>query len=430
MLIVDLHLHSHYSRATSGDMDLPHIYSWGKLKGINVIGTGDFTHPGWLSEIQEQLEPAEPGLLRLKPKLAEKMEKEMPASYKNEELRYLLSAEISTIYSRGDKVRKLHHLVLAPNLKTVSKINAKLNQIGNLEADGRPILGLDSRELLKIIKDASSQALLIPAHIWTPWFAMFGSKSGFDSVRDCFGDLADEIKAIETGLSSDPYMNWRVSDLDDLTLVSNSDAHSPRKLGREANLIDTGFNYEEILDAIKTGDERFAGTIEFYPQEGKYHYDGHRKCDVVFSPEETEKHQGICPKCGKPLVLGVDYRVHQLADHAADYEPRQHKKVEYIIPLPEIIAEVEGVKGTQTKTVQTRYKKILADLGPEFEILRLTPIKEIREAGFPVIAEAIRRLRSGEIHTKPGYDGVYGQVTVFKNEQELNKFSGQQALGF
>lgn len=430
MLIVDLHLHSHHSRATSSDMDLPHIYSWGKLKGINVVGTGDFTHPDWLAEIQKQLEPAEPGLLRLKSKLAQKMEKSMPDSYKNQELRYLLSAEISTIYSRDDEVRKLHNLILAPDLKTVAKINSKLNQIGNLKADGRPILGLDSRELLKIVKDAGPDTMLIPAHIWTPWFAMFGSKSGFDSILEAFGDLREEIAAIETGLSSDPYMNWRVADLDDVTLVSNSDAHSPRKLGREANLIDTQLNYFEILDAIKTGDERFVGTIEFYPQEGKYHYDGHRKCGVVFSPEETEKHQGICPKCGKPLVLGVDYRVHQLADRPPDYKPKQHKKVEYIIPLPEMIAEVEGVKGTQTKTVQTKYKKILSKLGPEFEILRRTPIKKINEAGFPVMAEAIKRLRQGKVHVQPGYDGVYGQIKVFKDEKELEKLRGQQGLGF
>jgi uncharacterized protein (TIGR00375 family) len=429
-LIADLHLHSHFSRATSSDMDLIHNYAWGKLKGINVVGTGDFTHPGWVKEIQEQLEPAEPGLLRLKPKLAKQQLEKMPASYKNETLRFLLTAEISTIYSRAGKVRKLHHVVLAPNLKTVAKINSKLNQIGNLEADGRPILGLDSRELLKIVLDADEDALLIPAHIWTPWFAMFGSKSGFDSIQATFGELSQEIVAIETGLSSDPYMNWRVADLDGLTFVSNSDAHSPRKLGREANLIKTDLNYFEILDAIRTNDERFVGTIEFYPQEGKYHYDGHRKCGVVFSPQETEKHHGICPKCGKPLVLGVDYRVHQLAQRPPDYKPKKHKKVEYIIPLPEIIAEVEGLKGTQTKTVQSKFKKILASLGSEFKILRQIEIEQIRSAGFPVIAEAIKRMRQGKVHVKPGYDGVYGEIKVFKDEQELEKFQGQMGLGF
>ena len=429
-LIVDLHLHSHFSRATSGDMDLSHIYAWGKLKGINVIGTGDFTHPKWLQEIQDQLEPAEPGLLRLRSKLAKALNATMPASYRDNQMRFMLTAEISTIYSKAGAVRKLHHVLLAPNIKTVAKINAKLNQIGNLKADGRPILGLDSVELLKIVKNASSDALLIPAHIWTPWFAMFGSKSGFNTIQEAFGDLSNEIVAVETGLSSDPYMNWRVADLDGLTLVSNSDAHSPRKLGREANLINTEFDYYQILAAIKTNDDRFVGTIEFYPQEGKYHYDGHRKCNICFSPAETKQHQGICPKCGKPLVLGVNYRVNQLATRSAGYKPKQHKKVEYIIPLPEVIAEIEGMKGTQTKKVQTKFKQVIAVLGSEFKILREIPLAEIKDAGFPILAEAIARLRTGKVHVKPGYDGVYGEIKVFSNEADRQQSCGQAGFGF
>ncbi|MEA2056931.1 MAG: endonuclease Q family protein [Patescibacteria group bacterium] len=429
-MIVDLHLHSHFSRATSSSMDLKHMYQWAKLKGINVLGTGDFTHPEWFEEIQQNLQPAENGLYQLKPKIAQKIDKEMPASYRSNKLRFILTVEISNIYSRGGQVRKLHNVVIAPDLKTVSKINAKLDEIGNLQADGRPILGLDSEELLKIVLNADKRAMLIPAHIWTPWFAMFGSKSGFDSIKEAFGDLASEIKAIETGLSSDPFMNWRLSQLDNVTLVSNSDAHSPYKLGREANIIDVDYDYDQIIEAIRTNDDRFVGTIEFFPQEGKYHYDGHRKCDVCFSPKETHQHKGICPKCGKPLVLGVDYRIDQLADRPADYKPKKHKKVEYIIPLPEIIAEVEGVKGTRTKTVQTKFKKMLESLGDEFSILRQTPVAEIEEAGFPVMAEAIKRMRSRQIHIQPGYDGVYGEIKLFANKDELDKFKGQLGLGF
>ncbi len=429
-MIVDLHLHSHFSRATSSDMDLKHMYQWGKLKGINVLGTGDFTHPQWLQEIKDNLQPAEPGLYQLKPEIADKLDQNMPESYRNNKIRFILTSEISDIYSKDDEVRKLHNLVIAPDEKTVEQINAKLDEIGNLKVDGRPILGLDSQELLKIVLAADSQAMLIPAHIWTPWFAMFGSKSGFDSIKQAFGELSDEIKAIETGLSSDPYMNWRLSELDGITLVSNSDAHSPYKLGREANIIDTEFDYGQIIEAIKTNDERFVGTIEFFPQEGKYHYDGHRKCDVSFSPSQTHEHNGLCPKCGKPLVLGVDYRVDQLADRPADYQPDNHKQVEYIIPLPEIIAEVEGVKGTRTKTVQTVYKKMLSRLGDEFGILRQVPLKEIQDSGFPVIAEAIRRLRAREVHVQPGYDGVYGVIKVFADEEEIDQYRGQMNLGF
>jgi len=427
-LIVDLHLHSHFSRATSSDMDLEHMYEWGKLKGINVLGTGDFTHPQWFKQMQEKLELAEPGLYRLKSEIAQKIDQQMPASYRDHQLRFILTSEISDIYKRGGQVRKLHNVVIAPSLESVAKINLELDKIGNLKADGRPILGLDSADLLKIVLEANQDNLLIPAHIWTPWFAMFGSKSGFDTIQEAFGDLAPEIKAVETGLSSDPFMNWRLSQLDGLTLVSNSDAHSPYKLGREANLIDTDLDYFQILQAIKTNDEKFVGTIEFFPQEGKYHFDGHRKCDVCFSPAETRKHQGICPKCGKPLVLGVDYRVDELADRAEDYQPKKHKKVEYIIPLPEIIAEIKGVKGTRTKTVQAVFQKILAELGDEFSILRQIDIKEINDAGFPVIAEAIRRLRARDVIVQPGYDGVYGVIKLFKDHQEIEKFQGQMDL--
>ncbi|MBD3250016.1 MAG: hypothetical protein GF381_00360 [Candidatus Pacebacteria bacterium] len=409
-------------------MDLEHLFVWSKRKGIDVVATGDFTHPEWFNELQQKLEPAEPGLYKLKAELEEKLNNQLSASLQPGKIRFLLSTEISTIYSKDGRVRKLHQVAIAPSFKSVTKINTQLEKIGNLTADGRPILGLDSQELLKIVLEADSDNLYIPAHIWTPWFAMFGSKSGFDSIEQAFGDLATEVKAVETGLSSDPAMNWRLSGLDGVTLVSNSDAHSPRKLGREANLIQAELDYYQIVGAVKSGDHRFVGTIEFFPQEGKYHWDGHRKCDLVFSPKQTHQHQGICPRCSKLLVLGVDHRVDQLADRSADFKPISHKQVEYIIPLPEIIAEVEGVKGAQTKTVQTKYRAMLAKLGSELGILREKQPDQIRQAGFAKTAEAICRMRAGQVQVKPGYDGVYGQVRLFSSRQETKDLAGQTRL--
>lgn len=428
-LIVDLHLHSHYSRATSKNMDLEHLYLWGKIKGINVIGTGDFTHPIWLNELQEKLEPAEPGLFALKPEIAQKIDLQVPVSCRNNLLRFILTSEISNIYSKNDKVRKLHNIIIAPSLSAVASLNGKLNKIGNLKADGRPILGLDSKELLRLSLETDPDNFFIPAHVWTPWFALFGSKSGFDSIKEAFEDLSPYIKAMETGLSSDPFMNWRWSELDHITLVSNSDAHSPKKLGREANILNCELNYFKIIEAIKTGDDRFIGTIEFFPQEGKYHYDGHRSCDVCFSPSESIKHKLLCPKCGKPLVLGVDYRIEQLVNRPHNFKPKKHKKVEYIIPLAEILAELNNLKSANGKKVQQQYFEVINKLGDEFNILRLVKLEKIKKLGYTKLAEAIRRLRKKQVHLKPGFDGVYGEVKVFANKQELQQFDGQLGLG-
>lgn len=426
-LVVDLHIHSHFSRATSKNSTLEGLYKWGKIKGITVIGTGDFTHPGWFAELTEKLEPAEDGLFRLKPEIAETIDKELPESVKNKMIRFILTVEISTIYSKGGKVRKLHNLIIVPLFEAATAINTRLEKIGNLKADGRPILGLDSKKLLKISLDTDSRNLFIPAHIWTPWFAMFGSKSGFDSIVEAFEELAPEIKAIETGLSSDPYMNWRIDELQNVAIISNSDAHSPPKLGREATVFKCQTSYDEIIGAIKTNDERLIGTIEFFPQEGKYHFDGHRNCDVRFTPEETKQHKGICPRCGNPLTVGVDYRVNELANHPESYKPKKHKRVEYIIPLPEIIAEAKGMSVASKKTDEL-YHEVIKKLGNEFEILRNVKLSEIKNAGFAELAYAINLMRNGEIYIDPGYDGVYGVIKIFKGNEDRQKLTGQYGL--
>jgi uncharacterized protein (TIGR00375 family) len=411
-LVVDLHVHSHFSRATSRDMNIESLYRWGKIKGINIIGTGDFTHPDYFLELNEKLEPAEGGLYKLKDKFAVEQDKSVPKSCRANLIRFIPTVEICNIYSKTGKVRKVHNLLIVPDFKTASELNTRIGKIGNLRADGRPILGLACRELLKIVLETNPAALFIPAHIWTPWFGIFGSKSGFDSLEETFGDLAIEVKAMETGMSSDPYMNWRLSQLDNVTMISNSDAHSAAKLGREANLINAELSYQDISGAIRSGDKRFLGTIEFFPDEGKYHHDGHRNCHMRFTPSETRKLKGICPNCGKAITVGVESRVEDLADRAEDYVPEKHKTVEYIIPLAEIIAELKNVRSTASKTVRNEYEKIIAALGSEFNILRKVPVTEIRNAGFGQLAIAIEKLRKSEVQIEPGYDGVYGVVSI------------------
>lgn len=423
--VLDLHVHSHFSRATSKDCDFEHLYYWGKLKGINLIGTGDFTHPQWFEEMREKLAHAEGGLYKLRDDLAEEIDKTLPESVRNNIIRFIPTVEIATIYKKSDKVRKLHQLLVAPSFETVSAISARLERIGNLKADGRPILGLDSKELLKITLQADARAFYMPAHIWTPWFGMFGSKSGFDSIQECFDELAPEITAIETGLSSDPAMNRRVKNLDGVSITSHSDAHSPQKLGREATLVNADLNYDDILGALKTNDDRLVGTIEFYPEEGKYHADGHRACNVRFTPEQTIAAGGICPVCGKSLIVGVQNRLNQLA---ASAEPTPHpKKTEYIIPLAEVIAELKGT-ATAGRGVMAQYHQVLAKFGDEFTVLRNVPIDAIKDAGFPLLALAIERLRSGDVVRDSGYDGVFGTIKVFKSPTERQESVNQLAL--
>lgn len=427
-LVVDLHIHSHYSRATSKDCTLEGLYAWGKRKGIHVIGTGDFTHPAWFSEIREKLQPAEPGLYKLRDELAAPIDASLPASVRAQTIRFVPSVEIATIFSKGGKVRKLHQLVVMPSFEAVSELNARLERIGNLKADGRPILGLDSKELLRHALESSPDALYIPAHIWTPWFGLFGSKSGFDSIQEAFEELSPEIHAVETGLSSDPAMNWRIENLDGITITSHSDAHSPAKLGREATLVKAALTYDDVIGAFKTNDKRLVGTIEFFPEEGKYHSDGHRACNIRFTPDETKKHDGICPVCAKPLVIGVDNRLAELASRSLGYRPKDAKSTTYIIPLLEIIAELKDVKSVGGKAVLAEYHSIIERLGNEFDILRTLPIDGIAAAGFSSLATAVDRLRRGDVVRDPGYDGVFGTIKVFKDRAERSSVFNQLAL--
>ena len=394
MYIADLHTHSRFSRATSRDGDAPHLDWWARRKGIGLVGTGDFTHPAWRAELHEQLEPAGEGVYTLK------AEYRLPDAQPGDAPRFLVTGEISSIYKRHGKTRKVHNVILLPSLEAADELAARLEAIGNIRSDGRPILGLDSRDLLELTLDACPDAEFIPAHIWTPHFSMFGAFSGFDTMEGCFDDLTPHIHAVETGLSSDPPMNWRVSALDGLTLVSNSDAHSPSKLGREANLIESARDYPSLMRAIRTG-EGFAGTIEFFPEEGKYHLDGHRNCGVCLTPVETAARGGLCPVCGKKLTIGVEHRVEELADRPAGFRPADAKPFESLAPLPEAIAASTGVSPAAKKTTQL-YEKMLAELGDEFTILRQTPIADIGAVAGPCVAEGIRRLRAGEVQRRAG----------------------------
>lgn len=424
--IADLHVHSKFSRATARNLDLENIYISAQLKGITVVATGDFTHPGWFCEIKEKLVPAEAGLFRLKDEIAGICDKQVPLSCRRQ-IRFMLVSEISNIYKKNGKTRKNHSLVFSPDFAAAAKLIAKLDKIGNIKSDGRPILGLDVRDLLEIVLETSPQAFLIPAHIWTPWFSVFGSKSGFDSLEECFEDLSSHIFAAETGLSSDPAMNWRVSGLDHITLISNSDAHSPANLGREANLFDTDLSYGAIKAAMETGDpKRFLGTFEFYPEEGKYHLDGHRKCNVCFSPSESIRQNGICPVCGKNLTLGVLYRISELADRTEGKKPVNGHPFYHIIPLVEILSELSRV-GPKSKKVQQKYRAVLEALGSEFAILHTLTTDAIDQGGVPLLAEAILRMRRGRVNISSGYDGEYGSIKVFKPE-EMEALLGQKSL--
>lgn len=427
-LVVDLHTHSHYSRATSKECTFEGLCKWAKLKGIHVIGTGDFTHPAWFEEMRVRLEPAEGGFFKLKDEYTAPIDAALPPSVRDQQIRFVPTVEIATIYSKGGKVRKLHQLVVMPTFEAVSELNARLERIGNLKSDGRPILGLDSKELLRHALESHPDALYIPAHIWTPWFGMFGSKSGFDSIEEAFEELAPEIRAIETGLSSDPAMNWRVKNLDGISIVSHSDAHSPAKLGREATLVQSDLSYDGVVGAYKTNDQRLIGTIEFFPEEGKYHADGHRACGVRFTPEQTKMHDGICPVCGKPLVVGVDNRVAELSSRPTDYQPKNTKQVKYIIPLAEIIAELKDTKSTNGKSVTAEYHEVIDRLGNEFDVLRKVPIEAIEAAGFKLLAHAIDKLRKGDVVRDPGYDGLYGTIKVFKDPIERQDIISQLSL--
>ena len=431
--IADLHIHSKYSRATSKNMNLEELDRWADDKGILVMATGDFTHPEWFKEIKTKLEPAEPGLLKLK---KEYKKPTIKGTYA--ETRFFLSAEISSIYSRlspstkEKRVYRVHNLVFAPDLETVEKINARLSLVGNLKSDGRPILGLDSEKLAEIIFNINPEAAIVPAHCWTPWFSVFGSMSGFDSIEECFGKYADKIFAVETGLSSDPLMNRRLSKLDNISLISNSDSHSLQKIGREANIFDAELSYDGIVKAIKNGApnqksnvknqmSKFVATIEFFPEEGKYHYDGHRLCGVLFSPEETEKHKGICPRCGKRLTVGVMNRVKKLADRPPQDASALNRVPFYsLIPLDEIIAEAFNV-GVGAKKVKGEYEKLIKTFGSELKILLETETDKLAAAADSRVAEGIKAVKEKRVKILPGYDGEYGKIKIFNEKENAEK---------
>jgi ATP-dependent DNA helicase UvrD/PcrA len=407
----DLHVHSRFSRACSKSCDIPSLAWWAARKGVRVVGTGDFTHPAWSAELSESLVPAEPGLLRLADGLPARLRRSLPPSCEPE-IRFLLSAEISTIYKYGDVTRKIHHLVYAPTFSAARSITDALSKVGNLASDGRPILGLDSRHLLDITLNAGPGCYLIPAHIWTPWFAVLGSKSGFDTVAECYRDLAEHVFAVETGLSSDPPMNWMCSSLDRYRLVSNSDAHSPPMLGREATTFSTPLDYFAMAEALRTG-EGLTGTLNFFPEGGRYHLDGHRKCGVRFDPSEAETNDKMCPACGKPLTIGVLHRVAELADRPAGHRPKVAASATNLVSLPEIVAEIY-VTGPKSKKVTIEVDRLVAALGPELHVLCNADLADVSRAGGNLLGEAIARLRRGEVSKEAGYDGEYGVIRLFR----------------
>ena len=415
-IIADLHLHSKYSRATSADMDVDTLAKWGKIKGINLIGTGDFTHPAYFHELKTKLEPTGAGLFKIKDV--------------SSDVHFMLSVEISNVYSQAGKLRKIHTILFSPTFEIAGQVNHKLSKIGKLTSDGRPTFGAPLTEIAKIVFETSPECVLIPAHAWTPWFSIFGSNSGFDSIQEAFGEYSKYVFAIETGLSSDPPMNWRVSALDKITLISNSDAHSASRLGREANVFDCKMDYSEIMKAIKSKDKsKFLYTIEFFPEEGKYHFDGHRKCNVSFKPEETKKNQSICPVCGRKLTVGVLNRVDELADRPDGYVLPDAIPYKSLIPLEEIIGEALG-QSRDTKRVEKEYLRLVQEYGSEFTILLDLPISELERNAPPKVAEGIKKMREGKVKFEPGYDGVFGKISLFEKEKKpVPVQEGDEQLG-
>lgn len=404
--VADFHIHSKYSRATSPQMNLDDLSYWAKIKGVDLLGTGDFTHPQWFAELSGQLK-----------------EVEGTGLYEYNGVKFILSCEIASIYTQNGKCYRAHNVFLAPSLDVVKKINAELGKRGNIRSDGRPILGLSSIELCEIMFSISEEIMLIPAHIWTPWFSMFGSRSGFDTVEEAFGKYADKITALETGLSSDPEMNWRLSALDKYSLVSNSDCHSPSRIAREANVFDCELNYWEIKKVLETKDKsKFLYTIEFYPEEGKYHLDGHRNCKLCFEPEETIKNNGKCPVCKQELTVGVLNRVNALADREIGYVPENSIPFRNMVPLDEIISAAVGV-GVKSKKVQKIYFECIEAFGTELRLLIDANELELRTKLPERIAQGVLNVRNGKVERHGGFDGEYGVIKIFE-DQKMPKVKG------
>jgi len=407
-IIADLHLHSKFSRATSREMDVETLSRWCGLKGITVVGTGDFTHPVWLRELRAKLRPNGRGL------------------YVCGAQHFMLTSEVSNIYPQGGRLRKIHNILLAPSFEVVDRVSAVLGRFGSLMADGRPTLSLPSNKLVEYVMEVSPECMVIPAHVWTPWFSLYGSNSGFDSLKECFGDQARHIHAVETGLSSDPPMNWRIGELDPVMLVSNSDAHSPAKLGREANVFDCELDYGEMLGILRRRDRsKFLFTIEFFPEEGKYHFDGHRVCNQRLSPRETRAARGRCPVCGKPLTVGVMSRVEALASRDDGSATQGRVPFRHLIPLEEIIAEALGSQ-PGASAVREEYLALTSALGSEFAILMDVPFDEIARHARPRLVEGLRRVRDGRVQIRPGYDGVFGEIRIFGGETEERRVEEAQ----
>src|SRR3989338_6491985 len=401
--VADFHIHSKYSRATSPDMNIKTLSEYAKLKGISLLGTGDFTHYLWLEELKNTLKDSGNGL------------------FEYNAVNFMLTGEISSIYSKNGKVRKIHNVIFVPSFDIADRVNSALSGYGNIASDGRPIIGIDAKDLAELLFGISKDIFLVPGHIWTPWFSLFGSKSGFDSIEECFEQYAKDIYALETGLSSDPAMNWQWSKLDRFSLISNSDSHSPRKIAIEANVFDTAISYKAIIDALKKKDKKkFLYTIEFFPEEGKYHYDGHRMCDIRFSPAESKKNKNICPKCGKPLTIGVMNRVTELADRPEGFVPENSIPYKRMIPLSEIIADTLGV-GDGSKAVEAEYRAIIPRLGTELEVLtEVSEDKLLKE--LPIkIAKAIINVRKGDVNILPGFDGEYGEIEILKEKDNTGE---------
>lgn len=423
--IADLHIHSRFSRACSRELTLENIDKTCRVKGIDIIATGDFTHPKWFNEIKSELEE-----IKIPLGSSSKSGGELSGLYKlkkarDNKIKFILSTEVALIYKDKNKCRRLHMVAHAPNIEAVQELNNYLDKKFNIRSDGRPILGMSARDLVKLCLSVSPKFLIYPAHIWTPWFAVFGSKSGYDSLEECFEEYTENIYAYETGLSSDPTMNWMLSSLDNLTLISNSDAHSLPNLGREANIFDLDdFTYNEVYQAIKNNDpEKIKGTIEFYPEEGMYHYDGHRNCGISFEPRETKKQKGVCPVCKKPLVIGVMNRVYELADREFGFKPKHAREFIKTVELDKIIAEAIGLKSRSARKVKIEYDKLIKNLGAELDVLINIDLKKIEEASLPQIAEGIKRVREGELIIKPGFDGQYGEIRIFNQAKDFKKQS-------
>jgi len=429
----DLHIHSRYARACSPQLTVENIDLWCRIKGLQLVATGDFTYPRWREDLHEKLEPVGNSLYRLKKELRVRDPRFKETDLA--EVNFVCSTEIACIYSDGGQVRRIHHVIFAPSLEAVDKIVELMEKRGcKLKSDGRPIVGMSSRDLLQLILEADERCKLIPAHAWTPWFAIFGSKSGHDSIEECFGDMSDQIFAIETGLSSDPAMNWRVKALDKVGLISSSDAHSLPNLAREAvEFIGSELSYDNVFEAIKNSSPlarargkkaglELSQTVEFFPDEGRYHYDGHRSHQISLHPSETIKHKGICPKCLRPLVIGVLNRVEELATEPEGRLPDKAVPFTSLVELDKVIAQSLGVKGRATKAVEAEYWPLVSKGGGELSVLLNATEEQLAKMTSPVVMEGIMRLRRKQVEIVPGYDGEYGQIKIF-SDKERKKYS-------